>query len=364
MIKREPSEKMIINAIINSFLITKRFKNKDTYDKIYDFIMNNENKNLDIFRNFTNNMIQYLEMLNLLFKTEDKILHEDSKNIIYLTNDAFSIFFSSSLLKTFDLYSIDDYILYYNNYLKTLLILPMIGYKLILAYDKINQQYTARCELISLKNDDLLLILDYKISEQNIGIIPIIYNIGQKLNFNDYVILEDIFSENEEKIYYLNKFLKIDNKKINHDFYIDKIKFIYAKKNLNYNFDEIMLEILTLSSALYILMNAQYDYKELKYKESAFNYLIKKNKKNNVNYDIIINKINFSSLINNHPLEYYNTLMKLCFAEMNIKENKCSILCHNCKIKIEKIITENIIPHFNNDFFSIIDELFLKIKRQ
>lgn len=361
-IKKEESRKIIINSIIDSFLMTKRFKNKDTYDKIYDFIVNSGNKNLNIFINLTENIIQHLEMINLLFKKEDKILHEDDKYIVFLTNDAFLTFFSSSLLKISDLFSVRDYILYYHNYLKSLFILPMIGYKLILSYDKINNQYIARCDLISLENDNLLLILDYNLKEQNNNTIPIISKIIQNLNFNDYMPLEYFFIKYKNKIYYLNKFLEIDNKRINTEFYISKIKSIYINRNLNYDFNKIIYEILTFSSALYVFKNTQYDYKNARHKRIAFEYLTKKIEKNNIKDDIIINGIKFSFLIKNHPIEYYNILMKLCFNEMDIKEDKCAILCYDCKKEIEKIITKNIMPQFNDDFSSIIDELYLKIR--
>lgn len=337
MIDKEQFKKMLYEIILQNYVFFTGYHFKDNYDYIIDkFILSNKYKN-NILNILAEKILHIIESIRNITLKPDKILYENDKIKIFITNDLYLLFVINNLIPIRTCYASNRHIFSNNGHLKSLLILPMLNFKILLAYNKVNKEYFAKTNLISLKDDNILLISR---SYYNREKLEEAYNLDKNItnfpiaNFNttffgDYIDISNLYNFKEEESIAIFNFINQYYEQQNKAFYLDPINSIFVNKKANYSYKEIEAEIFKLLSIINILSKSKFYF--IEDAEILFKFLFNSNE------------------LANKAFNYFYKTLNTCILCEKDKVNENEFLCNNCVNNIVKYIDKEIGDFINKD---------------
>lgn len=308
--KRKDIKRLIYKILLKNSLYFTSTSYDDNFDKAIDVIENyiQTNNGISYIEEFYKKLSLLFEEINAIIDRNDLVVYEDDIKQVVLTNNIYKTFFIDTILEINNSYfNLLEKPLLDISFSKTLLILSLIGLKSFLIYDKNTNEIIDRINVISIDNDNILIL----ISKDDLN------NINKEVDELKKYGYEVLNKENLKNSLMGFHFYR----DIYYDITWPNFAIILVKKDINYDYNEIAFKINYFNMALNLLSISGIN-GDLK--KNAL-YILHKNA--NKNSKISIKQI----------WHFYNEKINKCILCPN---KSSSIICYYCSNKIANEISK------------------------
>lgn len=250
-------------------------------------------------------LMQKIEKISKVIERRDKTIYENDKFLFQLTNNPYKVFFIDTIINIENsIYNLNHMQYNYQKYIKTLLILPILGYYVFTLYDKINNKFLARIFAFNVNKDEIFLITNEYYEKEIEKDILYRYLLNyRELEYNTKLINLQIKPTFTYAMFYFEDIKKIMR------------LFDYSSK------DALLLKIYKFITQINIIRNYNYEEKfRMKTMENLYHQIHK-------NTEV--------KMYNKEIFHFIRAILREClFCNLTIFDN---LICHSCYREIEHL---------------------------